>query len=107
MIGPLIQKHAATEVEPIEPTQPHLKDTLERMSQFGVKYLYGRWLIEGAPRVILFDTQSCIGKLDEWKGDLWNVAHIPSPPNDFETNDAVLFGYLISWFLSEVIINSL
>jgi len=100
-------KHATAEVEPMVPTLPHLKETLDTMAKYGVKYMYGRWLIEGAPNVILFDTQSRLEKLDEWKGDLWNVAHIPSPPNDFETNDAILFGYLISWFLSEVIITSL
>ncbi|CAG8558713.1 4982_t:CDS:2 [Paraglomus occultum] len=101
MIGPLVMKHAAAEVEPMVPTLPHLKETLDTMAQYGVKYMYGRWLIEGAPNVILFDTQSRFEKLDEWKGDLWNVAHIPSPPNDFETNDAILFGYIVSWFLSE------
>ena len=29
------------------------------MQDRGVKLIYGRWLIEGAPRVLLFDTGSC------------------------------------------------
>ena len=53
----------------------------------------------------MVDRRSHFEKLDEWKGDQWNVAHIPSPPNGFETNDAILFGYLVSWFLNEVIIS--
>jgi len=40
--------------------------------------------------------------LDEWKTDLWNVAGIPSPANDHETNEAIVFGYLVAWFLGEV-----
>jgi glycogen(starch) synthase len=27
---------------------------------------------------------------------------IPCPPGDNETNEAVVFGYLVAWFLGEV-----
>ena len=36
------------------------------------------------------------------KADLWNTTGIPSPPGDDETNEAVVFGYLLAWFLGEV-----
>lgn len=102
LIGPLIYKTAPMEVETQEPTDPALVATLESMRAQGVKCLYGRWLIEGAPRVLLFDTGSQYHRLDEWKGDLWNLAGIPSPPNDHETNETIVFGYLVAWFLGEV-----
>jgi glycogen(starch) synthase len=89
------------EVEAFEPTEPIMLACLTAMRERGVKVLYGRWLIDGAPDVILFDTSSQHHKLDEWKGDLWNLAGIPSPPNDHETNDAIVFGYLVAWFLGE------
>lgn len=79
-----------------------MKDTIKSMNDRGIGTLYGRWLIEGAPRVLLFDTGSAYRYLDEWKGDLWAIAGIPSPPNDGETNEAIVFGYLIAWFLGEV-----
>ncbi|KAF8321343.1 glycogen synthase [Clavulina sp. PMI_390] len=101
LMGPLSYKTAPMEVEAYEPTEPALIATLAAMRERGAKVLYGRWLIEGAPNVILFDTNSQLHKLDEWKGDLWNLAGIPSPPNDTETNDAILFGYLVAWFLGE------
>lgn len=44
-----------------EPGSP-LEGTLKAMSEQGVKYTYGRWLIEGAPRVLLFDTGSCYNR---------------------------------------------
>ncbi|OAQ22136.1 glycogen synthase [Linnemannia elongata AG-77] len=103
MIGPLSYKTAPLEVETLEPDTPELRLTLESMKERGVKFLYGRWLIEGAPKVLLFDTGSVYHKLDEWKGDLWNVTGIPSPPNDHETNEAILFGYLVAWFLGEFV----
>jgi len=72
------------------------------MEARGIGILYGRWLIEGAPRVLLIDTKTAYRFLDEWKADLWNTAGIPSPPGDDETNEAVVFGYLVAWFLGEV-----
>ena len=72
------------------------------MEERGISIVYGRWLIEGAPRVLLIDTKTAYKFLDEWKADLWNTASIPSPPGDDETNEAVVFGYLVAWFLGEV-----
>lgn len=72
------------------------------MRDRGIGILYGRWLIEGAPRVLLIDTKTAYKYLNEWKTDLWNIASIPSPPGDDETNEAIVFGYLVAWFLGEV-----
>ncbi|PPQ70340.1 hypothetical protein CVT24_013001 [Panaeolus cyanescens] len=101
LIGPLSYKTAPMEVEAEEPTDEHLAASLESMRAQGVKALYGRWLIEGNPRVLLFDPASMYSRLDEWKGDLWNLAGIPSPPNDQETNETIIFGYLVAWFLGD------
>ena len=105
LIGPLSYKTAPMEVEAEEPSDPHIAAALEAMRATGVKALYGRWLIEGAPHVLLFDTGSQYHRLDEWKGDLWNLAGIPTPPNDHETNETIVFGYLVAWFLGEVSIS--
>lgn len=72
------------------------------MESRGITILYGRWLIEGAPRVLLIDTKTGYRFLNEWKADLWNIASIPCPSSDDETNEAVVFGYLVAWFLGEV-----
>jgi glycogen synthase len=93
---------AAVEVEELEPTNEELAKTIQSMRDRGVGILYGRWLIEGAPRVLLIDTKTAYRFMDEWKTDLWNVAAIPSPPSDDETNEAIVFGYLVAWFLGEV-----
>lgn len=72
------------------------------MRDRGIGILYGRWLIEGAPRVLLIDIKTAYKYTNEWKTDLWNVASIPSPPGDDETTDTIVFGYLVAWFLGEV-----
>lgn len=102
LIGPLNRKSASVEVEEIPVTNPALKATLDSMGERGISYMYGRWLIEGAPRVILFDINSAAHFLNEWKSDLWNLAGIPAPGSDTETNDAVLLGYLTAWFIGEL-----
>jgi len=58
-------------------------------------------LIEGYPRVLLFDLGSVWNRLNEWKADLWEKLQIPTP-QDKEMDDAVVFGYLTAWFLGEV-----
>jgi glycogen(starch) synthase len=102
LIGPLSYKSAPMEVEACEPNNEKVREVLESMAGYGVKYLYGRWLVEGSPYVLLFDTDSVLNKLDEWKGDLWRSAGIPSPPHDTETNNAILFGYMVTWFFGEL-----
>jgi glycogen(starch) synthase len=86
----------------MEPTDPAITETIASMKERGIDMIYGRWLIEGAPRVLLIDTGTGYRYLEEWKGDLWNTSSIPSPEGDHETNEAIVFGYLVAWFLGEV-----
>lgn len=103
LVGPLNYNSAQIEVEELPVKDPYIKETLDSMSNRGIRWLYGRWLIEGAPRVLLFDIHSAGGHLNEWKSDLWNIAGIPTPDHDQETNDAILLGYLVAWFLGELV----
>ncbi|GAQ36896.1 glycogen [Aspergillus niger] len=103
LIGPLNRASAAVEVEELTPSNPRMIETIQSMKERGIEIVYGRWLIEGAPRVLLIDTGTGYKYLDEWKGDLWNAAGIPSPSADTETNEAIVFGYLVAWFLGEFI----
>ncbi|EQL02021.1 hypothetical protein G6O67_000221 [Ophiocordyceps sinensis] len=103
LIGPLNRQSAAVEVEEMDPPNQEISLTMQSMKERGIDIIYGRWLIEGAPRVLLIDTKTAYGYLDEWKTDLWNISSIPSPPNDDETNEAIVFGYLVAWFLGEFV----
>lgn len=99
----LLIAKSVVEVELLEPSDPHLAGAMMAMKNRGIELVYGRWLIEGAPRVLLIDTRCGYPYLNEWKGDLWNIAGIPSPDHDAETNEAVVFGYLVAWFIGEYI----
>ena len=81
-----------------------VKEAILKMRDRGVGIVYCKWLIEGSPKSILFDLDSVRNEyLNDWKKDLWVSNGIPSPDSDFETNDAIILGYLVTWFLGEVI----
>lgn len=110
LIGPLNKATYQGEVEQLDwkadetfsdELRP-IQNVLKSMSSRGVRFVYARWLIDGAPRVILFELESVEGFLNEWKSDLWSLVGIPSPEHDPETNDAIMLGYTVAWFLGEL-----
>lgn len=101
LLGPFNEGLVKTEVEVMEPPEAFYQNAIQSMKNSGIKVTYGRWLIDGYPRVVLFDIGSAAWKLDEWKRDLWNIANIGVPWHDRESNDAIIFGYLVAWFLEE------
>ncbi|PRD28487.1 UNVERIFIED_CONTAM: GlyS [Trichonephila clavipes] len=101
LLGPFNDALVKTEVEVMEPPEAFYRNAIQSMKDSGIKVIYGRWLIDGYPRVVLFDIGSAAWKLDEWKRDLWNMANIGVPWHDRESNDSIIFGYLVAWFLEE------
>ncbi|KAI9223836.1 glycogen synthase [Blastocladiella britannica] len=103
LMGPLNQRTAPMEVEHADPglVSRDLRDALDVMGKHGVRWTFGRWLIDGAPWVVLFDLSSVTHKLDEWRLDMATNYGVPSPPTDTETNDAIMLGYCIAWLIGE------
>ncbi|XP_065911931.1 glycogen [starch] synthase-like [Dysidea avara] len=101
MIGPYNEKFVHLEVEPMEPELSIIREVLAQMKSHKLKVMYGRWLIDGSPNVILFDLNSARYKLEEWRSELWDLAHIGIPDADSESQDALLLGQLTCWFISE------
>ncbi|CAR30917.1 ZYRO0E05566p [Zygosaccharomyces rouxii] len=110
LMGPLNNGTWQSEVEELDWTANEtfteelrpLQSVLKSMHSRGVRFVFGRWLIDGSPRVILFKLDSVRGFLNEWKGDLWSLVGIPSPEHDPETDDAIILGYMVAWFLGEL-----
>ncbi|KAL8561691.1 hypothetical protein ACOMHN_054988 [Nucella lapillus] len=103
LLGPYNEACVRTEVEILEPHHHVYKETIATLRQAGIKVFFGRWLIDGYPKVVLFDIGSAAWKLDEFKHDLWELAGIGIPWHDRESNDAVIFGALVTWFMDEFI----
>ncbi|XP_019513700.1 PREDICTED: glycogen [starch] synthase, muscle [Hipposideros armiger] len=106
LVGPYTEQGVRTQVELLEPPTPSLKRTLDSMNSKGCKVYFGRWLIEGGPLVVLLDVGASAWALERWKGELWDTCSIGVPWYDREANDAVLFGFLTTWFLGEFLAQS-
>lgn len=68
----------------------------------GVNTFYGKWLINGSPRVVLIDMRSARHFFDEWKRKFERKADMSIPSSDDIANDVLEFGYLTVWFFREV-----
>ncbi|KAI6225342.1 Glycogen [starch] synthase [Aphelenchoides fujianensis] len=99
MLGPYNEEQVKLEVEVLDPDTAALKYTIDQLQEWGFRCVYGRWLIEGYPKVVLFDIGSAAWKLDTWKHELWEKCHIGVPYHDKESNDCIIFGYLVAIFL--------
>ncbi len=75
-LGPLNEASIRTEVEIREPEIGAIRTAIQAMRSQGVKVVFGNWLIEGYPQVILFDIKSAAYKLDQWKREFWECCHI-------------------------------
>ncbi|EGD82861.1 glycogen synthase isoform 1 [Salpingoeca rosetta] len=103
LIGPYQEATAKTDVEECTPESEPLARALQAMRSQGISVTYGRWLIEGAPWVVLFDVGSAWYKLGGWKKDLYELTGIGCPDSDEESSRAIVFGYLVAWFLGEYV----
>lgn len=41
-------------------------------------------------------------RLGQWRTELWEMAHVGIPEEDKESRDAIVFGFLTHWFISQV-----
>ena len=101
LIGPLNRKSFDLEVEETEPSLSIVTETMDTLKGQGVGVVHGRWLIEGHPSVILLDVGSAYWKLTGWRAEFWELTHIGIPDTDSEAKDALVFGFLCAWFVSE------
>lgn len=100
LIGPYNESCVRTEVELLEPHHHVMRQVLDEMRSHGIKVHFGRWLIDGYPKVVLFDIGSAAWKLDEFKHEFWEKSHIGIPLHDTESNDALILGNLTAWFVT-------
>jgi glycogen(starch) synthase len=101
LIGPYNPTTAAVEFEE-HPTEGYIRQTLDRLRAQGVVCHYGRWLIQGRPRVILLDYRARYSSLDTDKYLLWKDHGIPTYSSDGEVNDVVAFGFTVAEFFRQL-----
>jgi len=102
LIGPYFPATAETELEEMTPTPSVALAIKNTQAQLGVKIHFGKWLINGNPKCILFEVNSD----RDWKHRnealalLWESNRISIPDHDKESMDVVLFGFYTAKFLA-------
>ncbi|KAG9392824.1 Glycogen synthase [Carpediemonas membranifera] len=107
LLGPYIPKDAAFEFEDLPYSQ--LGPAIEKMqSERGVAIHYGRWLVEGNPRVVLFDLMypaAFTPTIDRYRRILrerFNVGFGEFKDHNAFQWDAFVFGCMVAEFLDYV-----
>lgn len=99
LIGPYHAETAEIEFEPRRPAGAFAA-AIEVLQAAGVRCHYGRWLVSGSPRVLLLETASVVGKLEEMKYFLWEKHGLSLRGGDGELDEVVAMGYLVRDFLA-------
>ncbi len=98
LVGPYNPETAEVEFEPA-PLDDPVGRTVRQLREMGYGAHYGRWLVSGRPHVVLLDTASVTGVLNELKYRVWadhGIAH----SDETNVNNAVAFGEMCRALLS-------
>ena len=99
LIGPYREASANIEFEPQIPAGP-IQEAFTDLSRMGIRLHFGRWLVTGHPQLLLIDTGSVSPRLAEIKYHLWKDNGITSPQGDYEFDEIVGFGSVVTEFLT-------
>jgi len=92
LVGPYNESDAKIEFERTSAPSA-FAETLNELKHRGIHVHCGRWLVQGRPQVMLIDLDPITQHAGEMKYFLWKDVGIGTPPDDKETDDAVVFGY--------------
>jgi len=107
LMGPYKECQASQEIELEEfPPNHPLGQAVESQRSRGYNIICGRWLVEGNPKVILFDIGSAAGHMNSFKQELYEKARIGVAHADTECNDVVIFGFMVAQFLADFSVKS-
>lgn len=84
------------------PPSDEMAGAMEALGDHGVETFYGKWLVEGRPRVLLMEVGTASQFFDGWRRDFEGRTGAELPADDEKTSDALEFGYLATWFFREV-----
>lgn len=98
LVGPYNPHTAEVEFEPA-PLVGAVGQAVRQLQEMGYSAHYGRWLVSGRPHVVLLDTSSVGGILNEVKHRVWADHGIPSS-NEQSVNQAIVFGEMCRALLS-------
>jgi len=98
LLGPYVQASVSTEFEEIKDIEGPFSRAASKMREMGFDVHYGKWLVTGRPKIVLFNPRSVFDRLGEIKYQLWEHHHINTPDDDL-VDQVIAFGFLTKVFL--------
>lgn len=102
LVGPFLGKTNEFEQIDEDDGTPAYR-VVENMRNQGVEIYYGTWLVSGRPKTVLINPYSIFYKLAEIKYEIWEAFDIPSETHDDLKDQVIGFGFLLQWFLHDLI----
>lgn len=102
-IGPYFSEKAIEELDAAElpPASPYYF-AVKEIRKMGFRVVTGRWKISGKPLTILFDLDTARSRvLHRYRSELERDIGLRIPVDDNETNNAIIFGYLVAEFVAQ------
>jgi glycogen synthase len=102
LLGPYIHHNVASDFEPAEKDGSNVSKAVEKLKTLGLDVHYGRWLVSGRPRTVLFNPYSAMHELGNIKYFYNENHHIDFKNPDPLLDQVLAFGYIVKLFLSEL-----
>ena len=98
LLGPWFEEEATAVFDPITDESDPILEVVNIMRENGLDVHYGKWIISGRPRVVLFNPNSAMQRLADIKYKIWEHHGISIPANDQLLDQVVSFGFMMEEF---------
>ncbi|MCX6758778.1 MAG: glycogen/starch synthase [Candidatus Nealsonbacteria bacterium] len=101
LIGPYLDSSVKNQFEERKP-DPELQDIFDCLAGEGVRCHFGRWIIDGEPKVILVDFNDLWKNINQYKWELWDAYKIDSLNSSHEFEEPVVWGFGVAKLLEKL-----
>ncbi|MEM6264848.1 MAG: glycosyltransferase [Bacteroidota bacterium] len=102
LLGPYVHPNVSAIFEPTDNYDDPIGQAVKNMQSMGFEVYYGRWLVTGRPKTVLFNPFSVFDRLGEIKYLLWENHHISIQAEDDLLNQVVAFGHMVAEFYRQL-----
>ena len=98
LVGPYLASSVKNQFEERKP-EPELKEIFDDLARQGVVCHFGRWQIDGEPKVILVDFKDLWKDANRYKWELWDNWRVDSLNSGFDFDEPTIWGYGVAILL--------
>jgi glycogen(starch) synthase len=101
LVGPYLDSSAKNFFEERKPDR-ELQEIFDLLAAEGIFCHFGRWIIDGEPKVILVDFSALWKDINQLKWQLWDAYQIDSLNSTREFDEPVVWGYAVAKLLEKL-----